>query len=149
MVCLFLLRLHLLFFAVYRLYITHSYLCPINPLFRDEAKKKRQDEDEEERRNVDKEETTIHRCVFHGLMMHGEAKQNRQQSVFCLTHYMLRGRGEDIEKRRRKNCGVLTCDKNSAGKKNYFVYFSTSFENYLFNLAREAVILTRTHQSVR
>ena len=52
-------------------------------------------DNEEEEEEEEKEDDAANRprtCVFHGLMMHGEAKQNRQQSVFCLTHYMLRGR---------------------------------------------------------
>jgi penicillin-binding protein-related factor A (putative recombinase) len=56
-------------------------LLSILSLSSDDAKKKEM----KKKKNVDKEETTIYTCVFHGLMMHGEAKQNRQQSVFSLA----------------------------------------------------------------
>ena len=84
------LSLSLSLFSVYRLSSSLHFLSfLLSHPSSDDVEKTR---GRREKRYVDKEETTVHTCVFHGLMMHGEAKQNRQQSVFCLTHYMLRGR---------------------------------------------------------
>ena len=98
-----------LFFFIFLFFLSIVFILtiPISLLSlvsSDDVKKK------EKRRNIDQEETGIYTCVFHGLMMHGEAKQNRQQSVFCLTHYMLRGR-----MRYREKNGVVTCDINISG----------------------------------
>jgi hypothetical protein len=101
----------LFFFFFFSFFCLSSLYYPflisvLSLLSSDDAKKK--ERKMKKRKNVDKEEATIHTCVFHGLMMHGEAKQNRQQSIFCLTHYTLRGR---VRYREEKNA-VLTCDIN-------------------------------------
>lgn len=97
-----LLRRFLSFSSVYHFCITTTTTTPFLSLSyqfslsSDEARKKNETGDEAKKReseqkkkkNVDKEETVAHTRVFHGLMMHGEAKQNRQLTGFllCLTH---------------------------------------------------------------
>lgn len=101
----------------------------------------------EKRKNVDKEATSRPTtCVFHGLMMHREAKQNRQQSI-DLTHYMLTSptpRSEEGE----KSIALQTCQIKIAVKMLLLISQLSSKTTYSI-ISREAVTLTRIQKNHR
>lgn len=88
------------FSSVYRLYTTLFLSFSLSMLSSDDAKKKK-------RRHADKEKQSPYaymRISWFDDAWRSKTEQTAER-LFCLTHYMLRGRVERIESARKKNEG--------------------------------------------